>query len=512
VSVRLLTGDAMEMLAPIEPASISVCVTDPPYGLKFMGRAWDHGVPGVPYWQAVYRVLKPGAWLLAFGGTRTYHRLTCAIEDAGFEIRDCLMWLYGSGFPKGKGCLKPGWEPIALARKKGPLWLNVDDCRLAPLTKAEIARSGKSTKSRIYDGLSPVDWKRDGAPAAGRWPANVVLSHEPECRERAPSNGAEAFDAAERTLTGEPSPMICVESCAVRMLDEQSERLMHGAGYAQGPQSKWAYDVRDTPVYGSGRIAAGGARYGDVGGASRFFFVSSAKTEGGIINACESVSSAESTSSQPRPSGVSAHDPVRADHSLEADSQELSTSGTRSESEPISATNTPAIQSTETKYLPESPRASTVKTALANGVAQLGLTDITMTTGSHSTSDGCVGPAISSSTQGNSAPEAAALPIETEGATRFLYCSKASTAERGPGNDWPTVKPLALMSWLVKLVTPRGGTILDPFCGSGSTLIAADRLGFDSIGIDSDPHAIEIARGRLQADAGPMFADQVVAS
>jgi DNA modification methylase len=131
VTVRLLEGDALVRLAETEAASIDACVTDPPYGLGFMGRMWDHGIPGVPYWTEVLRVLKPGSHLVAFGGTRTYHRLTCAAEDAGFEIRDCLMWLYGSGFPKGKGCLKPGWEPIVLARKPAPApWLNVDGCRI----------------------------------------------------------------------------------------------------------------------------------------------------------------------------------------------------------------------------------------------------------------------------------------------------------------------------------------------------------------------------------------------
>jgi site-specific DNA-methyltransferase (adenine-specific) len=75
-------------------------VCDPPYGLSFMGKGWDHGVPGVEFWTEAIRVAKPGAHLLAFGGTRTYHRLACAIEDAGWEIRDCVMWVYGSGFPK----------------------------------------------------------------------------------------------------------------------------------------------------------------------------------------------------------------------------------------------------------------------------------------------------------------------------------------------------------------------------------------------------------------------------
>ena len=93
------TGDVKEVLSGME-GQFDGCLTDPPYGLSFMGKSWDHGVPSADVWAEVYRVLKPGAFLLAFGGTRTFHRLTCAIENAGFEIRDCVMWLYGSGFPK----------------------------------------------------------------------------------------------------------------------------------------------------------------------------------------------------------------------------------------------------------------------------------------------------------------------------------------------------------------------------------------------------------------------------
>jgi site-specific DNA-methyltransferase (adenine-specific) len=84
----------------MEAESVDAVVTDPPYGLEFMGKEWDHGIPGVPFWEAALRVAKPGTHLLAFGGTRIHHRLMCAIEDAGWEIRDCLMWVYGSGFPK----------------------------------------------------------------------------------------------------------------------------------------------------------------------------------------------------------------------------------------------------------------------------------------------------------------------------------------------------------------------------------------------------------------------------
>lgn len=99
-------GDCREVLKTLPANSIDAVVTDPPYGLSFMGKGWDHGVPGVDFWTEVYRVMKPGAHLIAYGGTRTIHRLTVGIEDAGFEIRDSIYWLYGSGFPKSHNVSK----------------------------------------------------------------------------------------------------------------------------------------------------------------------------------------------------------------------------------------------------------------------------------------------------------------------------------------------------------------------------------------------------------------------
>lgn len=93
-------GDALAILRTLPSDHYHGSLTDPPYGLSFMGHAWDHGVPSVEVWAEVLRCLRPGAHLLAFGGTRTFHRLACAIEDAGFEIRDCMQWLYASGYPK----------------------------------------------------------------------------------------------------------------------------------------------------------------------------------------------------------------------------------------------------------------------------------------------------------------------------------------------------------------------------------------------------------------------------
>jgi DNA modification methylase len=96
-------GDCLQIMPTLEAESVDAVVCDPPYGLEFMGKDWDHGVPGEHFWSEALRVAKPGAHLLAFGGTRTHHRLACAIEDAGWEVRDCLMWLYGSGVPEVQG-------------------------------------------------------------------------------------------------------------------------------------------------------------------------------------------------------------------------------------------------------------------------------------------------------------------------------------------------------------------------------------------------------------------------
>ena len=187
-------GDCREVMRGMDAESIDAIVCDPPYGLSFMGKGWDHGVPGVEFWTEAMRVAKPGAHLLAFGGTRTYHRLACAIEDAGWEVRDCVMWVYGSGFPKShnlKGswngwgtALKPAWEPIIVARKPlvgtvaenviahGTGAINVDGCRIG--TTKDVPAS-ESTASGYMKGWAGGYSGGDGQnPNVGRWPANVM--------------------------------------------------------------------------------------------------------------------------------------------------------------------------------------------------------------------------------------------------------------------------------------------------------------------------------------------------
>ena len=157
---QLKLGDCLDVLRTLPDNSVDAIVTDPPYGLSFMGRKWDYDVPSVEVWAECLRVLKPGGHMLAFAGTRTQHRMAVRIEDAGFEIRDMIAWLYGSGFPKSRNiandmhaddaaawtgwgtALKPALEPITLARKPldgtvagnvlahGTGAINIDGCRV----------------------------------------------------------------------------------------------------------------------------------------------------------------------------------------------------------------------------------------------------------------------------------------------------------------------------------------------------------------------------------------------
>ena len=252
--MRLILGDCIEQMALLPEQSIHACVTDPPYdltsgkkggsgqaslnlrspagrsriGTGFMGMAWDGtGIAfNVETWHAVFRVLTPGAFLVAFGGPRTSHRMTCAIEDAGFEIRDCLSWLYGSGFPKslnvgnGQGtALKPAWEPIVLARKPtigtvganiekfGTGALNIDACR--------------------------IDGKDGDGHGLGRWPANVCLDGE-----------------------------------AARVLDEQVGDLVSGAN----PTRRGSDKFRGVYQPFVGQKVCEPARGAERGGPSRFYY------------------------------------------------------------------------------------------------------------------------------------------------------------------------------------------------------------------------------------------------
>lgn len=217
-------GDCRDVLETLEANSVHAVVTDPPYGLGFMGKGWDHGVPGVEFWTAIARVMRPGAYLVAFGGTRTYHRLACAIEDAGFEIRDQLAWVYGSGFPKGTDkakipegwqgwntALKPAWEPIVLARTpmKGSLAtnlqmhgcgaMNIEGCRIPSgedhREKCESVVGLDSNRNGHAYGEWSGERESSWSPA-GRWPANLMHDGSDEVLARLPESDSKGGGGA----------------------------------------------------------------------------------------------------------------------------------------------------------------------------------------------------------------------------------------------------------------------------------------------------------------------------
>ncbi len=211
MTYKLHLGDCLDVLRDMPTDSVDSIVTDPPYGLSFMGKKWDYDVPSTEIWAECLRVLKPGGHLLAFAGTRTQHRMAVRIEDAGFEIRDMIAWVYGSGFPKsGNTALKPALEPITMARKPligtvaanallfgtGPL--NIDDCRVEP-TGESRPLTGEATQDQRYTEQGGTNFAvkpgvRGGDPA-GRWPANLI--HD---------GGAEVVAMFPHTKSGTKSP------------------------------------------------------------------------------------------------------------------------------------------------------------------------------------------------------------------------------------------------------------------------------------------------------------------
>lgn len=185
-------GDCLTVMKEYPDNHFTHVLTDPPYGLKFMQKNWDYDIPKQPVWEELLRICKPGTMMLCFGGPRKYHRLTCEIENAGWEIRDCLMYLYGSGFPKshnhfgleGYGtALKPAYEPIIMcqkpldgtyaqnAEKWGVAGINIEGSRIGI---EEIKTNGGNKFSNLYGKYNEAIESMH----KGRWPANILFDEE----------------------------------------------------------------------------------------------------------------------------------------------------------------------------------------------------------------------------------------------------------------------------------------------------------------------------------------------
>ena len=388
--IKLLQGDCREQLRGLPDASVDSIVTDPPYELGFMGRKWD--ASGIAYdgqvWAECLRVLKPGGHLLAFGGTRTYHRMTCAIEDAGFEIRDCIMWVYGSGFPKSHDVSKAIDKAAGAERSRTP----------------RVRSDGKATGKVVtgFDAFGLDATTQYGPPAteAARqwqgWGSALKPAVEPIVVARKPLEGT----IAENVLA-HGTGAINVDKCRV----EAGEGRPLIDGYSKTNARNW----------GNGTISGGSKAIGQT---------TRGRWPANLI-----------------------HD----------GSQEV------------------------VELFPETSSGSESKNtrrSAGNIFGSVKPNDVF--------------------TQGDSGS-----------AARFFYCAKTSPSERGD-NRHPTVKPIALMRYLCRLVTPPKGVVLDPFAGSGTTLVAARAEGFDAIGCELMPEHIEIIKRRLDMPLDPVTIEDKV--
>lgn len=376
----VIHGDCLYVMTGMGENTVDAVVCDPPYGLGFMGKHWDHGVPSKDVWAQCLRVLKPGGHLLAFAGTRTQHRMCCNIEDAGFEIRDMIAWIYGQGFPKSHnvalgidkmfGHGNRGHR-VAVANRRHP------DGTVEPNGDDLEAYEGKCEQSRPWSG----------------WGNNLKPAMEPITVARKPFEG---------TIV--------------------SNVLQHGTG---------AINVDDCRVPNSdaGKQDRSNEKRASVRGESATDF----RLTGG-----------------PRGGSIKGRFPANVIHD---GSEEV------------------------LGCFPDSP-------------GQQG--DLRGHNKSRKSPNGAFGE------MGPARDCAARDDKGNKSASRFFYCSKADKEDRA-GSKHPTVKPLDLMRYLCRLVTPPGGLVLDPFAGSGTTGQAAVEEGFRCLMIEREFEYVSDIRRRMEA-------------
>ena len=383
----LLKGNCLETLKTLDTASVDSIVTDPPYELGFMGKSWDNS--GIAYstelWAECLRVLKPGGHLLAFSGSRTYHRMVVAIEDSGFEIRDQIAWISNKTFPKSLNVSKAIDKAAGAEREK---------IRTSITTKST---AGKGTSNELDErpwltearknGYHEHDGNTPATPEAQQWQGwgtALKPSMEPICMARKPLIGTVANNVL---------------------------------------------------IYGTGALNIDGSRVGTADG-----FGGGAKGTSGFAAGYEGDGFMASTLGR-WPANV--------------------------------------IHDGSDEVLAGFPTTAPSKVSMRG----VGYTDSSI----YGSGDGEFDTLRGFNDSGSAA--------------RFFYCAKASKSERNAGmdsNTHPTVKPLALMRYLIKLVTPPNGIVLDPFLGSGTTAVAATLEGFEWIGCEMTEDYWPIIEARVE--------------
>lgn len=466
--VTLLVGDCREVLAGLGANTYDSVVTDPPYELAFMGKKWDG--TGIAYdasmWREVLRVMKPGAHLVAFGGTRTHHRMMVAIENAGFEIRDCLMWLFGSGFPKSHNIA------AAIDRKvsgTGPRGHAIAVAGTIQVSTGKPLPPGDNLPAYVPESPEAAQW--DG------WGTALKPAYEPIILARKP--------LSEKTV-------------AANVL-------------------RW----------GAGAINVDASRIdGPIGGDPHRF----AKTDGGSFNAfAKHPPVVRAAGRWPAnvvlshslfcvPMGTKRVKGSRLQQNIQRSESHSESIGKQTDSFCEGYADPDGYETVEAWECDESCPVAMLDRQSGASWSTIGKPRRSVQPGNG------YGMTATGAEYGDSG-----------GASRFFYCAKASRAERDRGlaglpllgengidyqwkpglnaspredghihsaiqarNHHPTVKPIELMRYLCRLVTPPGGVILDPFMGSGSTGVAAIAEGFTFTGIDREEEYVEIAAARIR--------------
>ena len=529
MKIDLRLGDCLEVLKTIPDNSIDAVITDPPYGLSFMGKKWDYDVPSVEIWTECLRVLKPGGHLLSFAGSRTYHRMAVRIEDAGFEIRDQIMYIYGSGFPKSHNI---GKALDKIIDEKERTEQNTEhDLRCVPNSNLqETELTNQEQGNTLLHSLS------EQSISSSEYSTNNVWGQEPILE------GRNNLQETEGQLQGSK-----IHQMSERIYGNGEERWIHnGTSVSDGTTSQQITNENGgSPSY-------------------RPQPIKQSNTKSNVVS--EQLTTQEIREIRERFDGYGtalkpAHEPIVmarkplseksiAENVLKHGTGGINIDGSRidvSENEKIKTEghirkgNVIGDERTSVAAGQFGDGAFVAGTDLTNGrwpaniifdeeAGQL----LDEQSGNRKGFNGGGGPTRFANAKGGEKLDTYNYYKDNGGASRFFYCPKAAKKDRNEGlddfekkksgigstyagnqktsnisgnpdrqtdpkaNHHPTVKPTDLMRYLINLITPPNGTILDPFMGSGSTGKAAVRCGVNFIGIEKEQEYMDIAKARIE--------------
>jgi DNA modification methylase len=549
---QILHGDCRQVLTGIADASIDAVVTDPPYELSFMSRKWDG--TGIAYdvgmWREVLRTLKPGGHLLAFGGTRTSHRMVCAIEDAGFEIRDSIHWVYSQGFPKSLDVSKAidkaaGAEREILGQHTRPDGTIRDASKGGGRGSSLIGSADGVLNTNGAMALITAPATADAARWAG-WGTALKPAHESIVMARKPLEGTVAANVSKWGVGG-----INVDGCRIggswaRGQYRCDSCVAHAAELARretpgtrastvtsdaGPTATAEASNAHSGISKMDIGCSGGRSQAELSDRGDIAISSNIDTRGSDVTGKFPTDSSSTTSTRTS-STIASRTCVSCGATNTGDCITGISSNTprRQSQATIPALGATGIQNTR----PSTPLVNVRDGAVsgrfpsnllfshspacngqcADGCPVAELDRQSLAAGIHSAGAakppggweseggwGFIGAGKHGGARVGDTGTASRFFKVFEGESSFIYVAKPSRAERDAGLDsvsnHPTVKPIELMRYLVRLVTPPGGTVLDPFLGSGSTAAAAILEGMNAIGIEQEAEYVEIARGRI---------------